>query len=234
MWQTALAGGLLGLVSSLHCVGMCGPLALALPVQQFSKAGQSLAYTAYHTGRVTTYSLLGLLFGWAGRGVYIAGLQQWLSVILGVVTLFLAVHYFIPRKQLQFSWMQRFTQWVQQWMGRFLRQGKKRHYFLLGMTNGLLPCGMVYIAVAAALSSSSMGNAVVFMAMFGAGTLPAMLALTSLRYILSLDIRRQFRKAVPWFITAMGVILILRGLNLGIPFISPVMAEAPPDPVICH
>lgn len=234
MWQAALAGGLLGLVSSLHCVGMCGPLALALPVQQFSRWGQTVAYAAYHTGRVTTYSLLGLLFGWAGRGVYIAGLQQWLSVILGIVMLFMAFHSFVLKHQVQFSRLQQFTQWVQQWMGRFLRHGQKRHYFLLGMTNGLLPCGMVYIAVAAALSSGSVANAVVFMALFGAGTLPAMLALTSLRFALSLNVRRRFRKAVPWFITAMGVILILRGLNLGIPFISPVLAEAPPEPVICH
>lgn len=119
-------------------------------------------------------------------------------------------------------------------MGRLLQSQHLHHYLLLGMANGLLPCGMVYLAIAGALSTSSVGESVLFMASFGAGTLPAMLALSLFSVHIKLTLRQQLKKVIPYVVVCMGVLLILRGMNLGIPFISPATARAPQDVISCH
>jgi sulfite exporter TauE/SafE len=116
-----------------------------------------------------------------------------------------------------------------------LRSGKYIFsYLLLGMANGLLPCGMVYVAIATALTTSTVNGSVLFMTMFGLGTLPAMMAIGYFGTSLSLNLRAAMRKAVPYGIALMAVVLILRGMNLGIPFISPVLQSAPGAAVECH
>lgn len=234
MWQALLAGGTLGLISSFHCVGMCGPLALSLPIQHLPKVQQYNALLLYNAGRVLTYSLLGLLFGTAGRQLFIAGWQQWFSVALGVFILLLALHYFFLKNLWEPRWMQRFHFQVQQWMSRFLQSGRAGAYGLLGMANGLLPCGMVYLAIAGALSTQEVSQSVLFMFAFGAATLPAMLGLSLLGLRIDLSVRRSIKKMMPLVVAAVAVILILRGLNLGIPFISPVLAGDPGQAASCH
>jgi sulfite exporter TauE/SafE len=234
MWQAAIAGILLGLVSSFHCVGMCGPLALALPVHHLQKRQQAFAVLLYNTGRVITYSLLGGLFGWLGRGIYIAGFQQWFSIAMGLVILLLAFLYYFLNRSFSNAWLRSFHTSIQSIMGRLLRSPRLYHYLLLGMANGLLPCGLVYLAIAGTLSTTSIGESIVFMASFGTGTLPAMLALSFFGVHIKLSIRQQIKKAVPFIIAGMAVLLILRGLNLGIPFVSPVLADAPQPVISCH
>src|ERR1035441_277600 len=78
---------LLGLVGSLHCAGMCGPLALALPAAGNTTAGYLLGRVAYNTGRIITYCLLGIVFGLAGWTFLLAGLQRWTSIALGAAAL---------------------------------------------------------------------------------------------------------------------------------------------------
>lgn len=234
MWQAAMAGILLGLVSSFHCVGMCGPLALALPVNHLPKKQQAMAVLLYNAGRVFTYSTLGALFGWLGRGIYIAGFQQWFSVTMGIVILILAFFYYCLNKPYSFSWLRSFHSAIQHIMGRLLRSPRLHQFLLLGMANGLLPCGMVYLAIAGTLSTTGVGESVVFMASFGTGTLPAMLILSFFGVHIKLSFRQQIRKAVPFIIAGMAVLLILRGLNLGIPFVSPVLADAPQPVISCH
>lgn len=234
MLTVIIAGTLLGLVSSFHCVGMCGPLALALPVHHLQKAQQAIAIVLYNIGRVITYSLIGGLFGLAGRSIYIAGFQQWFSITIGIVILMLAILNYFLNNPLSPKWLSSFHYTIQGLMGRLLKSPRQYHYLLLGMANGLLPCGMVYLAIAATLSASSVSESILFMASFGAGTLPAMLALSFFGVHIKLSIRQQLKKAMPYFVAGMAVLLILRGLNLGIPFVSPVMANAPQPVISCH
>jgi sulfite exporter TauE/SafE len=119
-------------------------------------------------------------------------------------------------------------------MGRLLRSPRLYHYLLLGMANGLLPCGMVYLAIAGTLSTTSIGSSMLFMAAFGTGNLPAMLILSFFGVHIKMSLRQQIKKAVPFIIAGMAVLLILRGLNLGIPFVSPVLADAPQPVISCH
>lgn len=235
MITEAITGGLiLGAFSSLHCIGMCGPLALALPVQHLPVWQQRIAALMYNAGRIVTYALFGLLFGIAGRSLYLAGFQQWLSIISGAVILLFIVNYYLLKKAWQPKWTLRLHTAVQQLMIKTLRTNRKEAYLLLGMINGLLPCGMVYVALAAALNFNEVQQSVLFMSGFGAGTLPLMLLLSIAGSSFSFSIRARIRSVVPYLMTVMAVLLIARGMNLGIPFISPVMASEPSAAIPCH
>jgi sulfite exporter TauE/SafE len=141
---------------------------------------------------------------------------------MGILILMLALLYFIQKRTIHLSFLNRFYQSVQNIIIRLIRSSTGIVGFLLmGMANGLLPCGMVYIALAATLSLPQISQSIAFMALFGAGTLPAMMLVGYAGQMIKPGIRRSFQKAVPVFIVLMGAVLILRGLNLGIPFISP-------------
>src|SRR5436190_12053286 len=176
LWSLVLSGFTLGAAGSLHCVGMCGPLSLALPVHHLSKTGKFLSFLLYQFGRIIIYSSLGLIFGLAGRRIYISGYQQGFSIILGVIVLVLAAMYFIQKHSVHLSFLNRFYLFVQKMMTKLLRSKANAFSFLMiGIANGLLPCGMVYIAIAATLSLTQVIHSVLFMAMFGLGTFPAMM-----------------------------------------------------------
>lgn len=234
MWQAAIAGSVLGLVSSFHCVGMCGPLALALPVHHLQKMQQAIAVLLYNIGRVITYTTLGAIFGWLGHRLYIAGFQQWFSIVIGSLILVFVVLYYFFNRSFNPIWLRFFHSRIQNGMVRILRAPRLPHYLLLGMANGLLPCGLVYLAIAGALSTTSIEASMGFMAAFGMGTLPAMLLLCFLGVHIKISLRQQLKKAVPFVIAGMAVLLILRGLNLGIPFVSPVLVDAPKAVISCH
>lgn len=230
-----LSGFTLGLAGSLHCVGMCGPLSLALPVHHLSKTKKFVSLLLYQFGRVITYSTIGLLFGLAGRRIYISGYQQWFSIAMGILVLSLAILYFVQRKTVHLKFLNRFYFFVQQQVSRLLKSATGPSGFvLMGMANGLLPCGMIYIALAATLSFTEVAQSVGFMAMFGAGTLPAMMLVGYAGQMLNPDWRSHLRKLIPVFISLMGVLLILRGMNLGIPFISPQLPMYQGNAVVCH
>lgn len=229
-----IAGLSLGLFSSFHCVGMCGPIAFALPYQSSSVTRQILSRLSYHFGRIATYTLMGILFGFLGRQFYLAGVQQWFSITLGALILILLVYYMFARKRLQPGWVLRLHSGLLNYMSNKLNNSGPMNFFLLGMANGLLPCGMVYLAIAGALSSNSISGAAAFMAAFGLGTLPMLLTLHWFGHMVGLQFRNQLKKISPFVIAGMGVLLILRGLNLGIPFISPVLESARTGAVSCH
>ncbi|MFI5187258.1 MAG: sulfite exporter TauE/SafE family protein [Chitinophagales bacterium] len=233
-WQFIIAGLTLGLIGSLHCVGMCGPLSLALPIQYLYKGQRIVAIIFYQIGRVITYSTLGLIFGLAGRRVYLAGFQQWFSIGMGILILFLLVQYWLFRKRVQPGLFNKFYLAIQKLMIKILKTRGMIPFLFFGIANGFLPCGMVYIALAGALVTTEVQHSILFMAMFGMGTMPAMFAVIFFGRFFSLRVRNSFRKIVPVFISAMAVILILRGMNLGIPFISPVLQSAPATAVSCH
>ncbi len=230
-----LSGFVLGAVGSLHCVGMCGPLALALPVHHLPKTARFFSLLFYQLGRVATYSFLGLIFGSVGRGLYLAGFQQALSIIMGIVVLTSLVMYYGYRYAFQPAFLSRLFQSIQRFAMRLLQSEKNiASFLLLGVANGFLPCGMVYIAVASALTAPSPVDGALFMAMFGLGTLPAMLALGYFGQMISIRVRLNLRKLVPVFIGIVGVLLILRGLNLGIPYISPALPAVNESAAACH
>ena len=234
LWPVIIAGLSLGAVSSLHCVGMCGPLALALPIHHLSKTSQLLSLLFYQFGRVITYSLFGLLFGLAGRGIYVAGFQRWFSMLMGIAVLLLVVFYWIKKSPLQPLVFRSGFSRVQSLMMKAFRARKTAGSFVLfGMANGFLPCAMVYVAVAGALTIVQVSYSVLFMAMFGAGTLPAMMIIGYFGRMASLPVRNMFRQSIPFFITIMGIVLILRGMNLDIPFISPIMPDKMTPAVNC-
>lgn len=234
MWPVITAAGVLGLMSSMHCIGMCGPLAMALPVHHLSRAGQLLSMVLYHTGRVLTYSIVGLLFGLAGRGLYLAGFQQWFSIATGMIMLLLAVKYFAGNTHGYPKWVQAWYMPLQNVMRRLLKQTNAFSFLLFGMANGLLPCGMVYIAIIGAIGLSDPLQSAGFMMVFGLGTFPAMFLMSWFGIRISMDVRAKLKRAVPFVIAGMGVILILRGMNLGIPFISPVLGGQTGPVAGCH
>jgi sulfite exporter TauE/SafE len=212
----------LGLLGSFHCIGMCGPIALALPVHNGSATRRALAVLLYNSGRIVTYSILGLLFGLIGKGFAIFGLQQFLSVALGVIILLSVI---VPQRLLT-KW--NFTKNIFVWLGQvkaglsylFSRRNLSS-LFLIGILNGLLPCGLVYMALAAALGISDPVHSAMFMALFGLGTVPVMLSLSWFSDLINLKFRNGIRKSMPYVISIMAVLMILRGLNLGIPYLSP-------------
>ena len=226
-------GLVLGLAGSLHCVGMCGPLSLGLPMHETSTSRRIIALALYHLGRIITYSLLGLFFGLIGRRFYIAGMQQGLSIALGVMMMVAALQYFIFRYVYQPAFIRKIYSRLQQAMIRVMKNISLPNYVLFGALNGLLPCGMVYVAIAAAISTNGILTGTVMMASFGAGTLPAMFALALFGYMVKMPARNQLRRLSPYFVCAIGLVLILRGLNLGIPFVSPVMEDAPQPALNC-
>lgn len=230
------SGFLLGLISSFHCVGMCGPLAIAVPVQHLPVYQQRLAILQYHIGRILTYSLLGLLFGILGRHIFIAGLQQHVSIILGIsIIVIMLQQQFLPSlTHLHFA--KPFTNVLHDGIRYFWGNHSAASSLMLGMLNGLLPCGMVYFAVAGALACDAIANGVLYMAIFGVGTFPLMLAVhyAGSAY-LTLSLRKKVKQLVPVFVSLMGVLLILRGLNLGIPYLSPLIGNAQHGSTIsCH
>lgn len=234
LYEVIIASLVLGVFSSFHCIGMCGPLALALPYAHLGKGKQVLAIALYNLGRIFTYATLGLLFGLAGRRLYLAGMQQWFSIGMGVLMLLMAFQYFIRKKNIQPRFLNSFHYRVQSLMQVALGSKYIASGFLLGAANGLLPCGMVYLAIAGALSTGEVFNSVLFMAGFGLGTVPAMFSLAIIGLRVDMNVRRRIRSVMPVVIAGMAIILILRGLNLGIPFISPVMDQQAGPAVICH
>jgi len=234
MWVLFATAISLGLVSSLHCVGMCGPLALALPIRHLSPTGRTMALLTYHTGRLLIYGSLGAISGLLGRHIYLAGFQQAFSITVGIMMLL-----WIAARQL-FSMnrspaiVRKLFRPLEAFIGRLWQSPSKHSFLLLGMANGLLPCGMVYLALAGAFSFPQVWESIAFMLLFGTGTLPALLILSFSGRLIGPTARLYMRKAVPYLVATMGLLLILRGLDLGIPFVSPILAHGQGQAISCH
>jgi len=233
--QLLISALALGLFSSFHCVGMCGAIAFSLPVGHLPPSKKTAGILLYNLGRVTTYSTIGFLFGLIGSRLYIAGLQQWFSIIAGIVIILAVLQYMFKKPLMHLPGFNKVQLVIQDIIGKFLRSKSLSELFLLGMANGLLPCGLVYFAVIGAVATGSTFNAVAFMALFGFGTLPAMFLFSYFGVSINVSVRNKMKKAVPYFLTIMGMLLILRGLGLDIPYVSPVLPHVAHTEVIdCH
>ncbi len=221
-----LAALSLGFLGSFHCVGMCGPIALALPLNNKSKLARLFGALFYNSGRVITYSLLGGFFGLAGKSFILAGYQQGLSIALGILILIMV---FLPENSMNRLQLNReiysFIAKLKATFSTLLQQKNYSSLFFIGILNGLLPCGLVYLGIVGAIATGDSLYGAAFMATFGLGTIPAMLSLALLGNSLSLNFRNKIRKSVPIFIVVMALLLIVRGLNLGIPYLSPKMSK---------
>jgi len=212
----------IGLIGSAHCIGMCGPIAVALPLKDHNWISKIGGGILYNLGRTVTYGIMGLLFGLLGQGIHMAGFQQWSSILLGIA-LILSVWfpYFFKQKL-------NLTNLVSGYAGRLINNLRslfsQRSYsslLLIGLLNGLLPCGLVYVAIAGAINTSTILSGALFMILFGLGTIPMMLIVSLTGNAISTGLRNKLRKVVPYFIVLLGVLFILRGMSLGIPYISP-------------
>lgn len=215
------AGFGIGLLGSLHCVGMCGPLALALPTGRLNPVDRILSIIFYNSGRAFTYALLGLLIGITGSSIAFFSAQQWVSVISGM----LIIMYFISNYtifQIRFKPFRQFQESIKNGIGKRIHAGLKApSYFMVGLLNGLLPCGLVYVAIAAALPAGSVMASAGFMLAFGLGTMPAMMAMMVMKGRIKPKLSFALNKILPAFLLILGFLLVLRGSGLGIPFISP-------------
>jgi uncharacterized protein len=219
---------LTGLVGSLHCLGMCGPIVIGLPLHQQSFAKKMIESLFYNLGRVVTYGLMGALFGLFGKGIQLAGLQQWASIGLGVVLIISAIWPFVFKQRMGIARVS------DRYSGRLVRslrslfqldQGRQSasigRLFLIGLLNGLLPCGLVYVALAGAVNTNEVISGTLYMMIFGLATIPALFALSLLGNAIVMKIRKKFSKLITAFIILLGILFILRGLDLGIHMISP-------------
>ncbi|RQO30072.1 hypothetical protein DBR32_10810 [Taibaiella sp. KBW10] len=217
----ALAMGFLG---SFHCIGMCGPLALSLPVQHLKGFKKVWGILLYNLGRVVTYGILGYILGFASKQFAFFGWQQKISIAVGSIFLAYLLFTLLPVRlgaANGFSVKVPWRKTVLQALGQLYQNKKTGSVFLIGLLNGLLPCGMVYMALAGAFATSHQWESTLFMMAFGMGTLPAMMSLSLLGNFISIRFRNSIRRAGPYLIGLMGLLLILRGLNLGIPYLSP-------------
>jgi hypothetical protein len=219
MLISALIFGLLG---SFHCVGMCGPIAFLLPVDRHNPVKRVLQIMSYHAGRLLTYGSIGLLFGFLGRRLDLFGFQQYISVAVGVLMV-LAI--LVPSKVFGryngSSFMYRWVGKVKNALGAELKRKSMDSFFTIGFLNGFLPCGLVYMAVFASIAAGSAFEGGVYMVFFGLGTIPLMTTATYLGNFLNATFKQRILKVIPVFVVIVGVLFILRGLGLGIPYISP-------------
>ena len=213
---------ILGLLGSMHCVGMCGPIAFMLPVDRENSWRKATQVFLYHFGRILTYSIMGLLFGLIGKGLYLFGMQQQLSIGLGIFMILAVTLPFVFVKKLKitgpyYKWLAK----LRSSLGSLLKKRTYKALFTIGILNGFLPCGLVYMAIIAAVASGGALEGAMYMAFFGVGTIPLMtIAVYSSKFI-STKFKLRIQKLVPVFVVLIGVLFILRGMGLGIPFISP-------------
>ncbi|KAA3610303.1 MAG: sulfite exporter TauE/SafE family protein [Calditrichaeota bacterium] len=208
---------ILGTVGSLHCVGMCGPIVLALPqTENPTKLHFLTGRLVYNLGRIVTYFILGLIFGGLGKVISLAGFQSTLSIVLGVLIL---ASLFLPISK-TLDVINTSPLWRKTLGGLF----KKKSFSALagiGLLNGLLPCGLVYTALAGAIAASDSLYGAMFMFVFGMGTIPALIVVSIVGRITKINWQGFIKRALPVTMFVLGILLILRGLSLGIPYISP-------------
>lgn len=211
-----------GLISSLHCIGMCGPIAMMLPVDRNNQAKKVTQILTYHLGRITAYGSIGLIFGLLGKGFFMAGLQQQMSIIVGICMILIVI---MPTQLFsKFNFSRPIFNIISTIKSKLGKQFKSKSYqslFIIGLLNGFLPCGMVYVALFGAIDMQSAALGSLYMLLFGLGTIPLMSSVLYFNSFLSLPIRNKIQRVIPFVAFSIGVLFILRGLGLDIPYVSP-------------
>lgn len=209
----------IGLFGSIHCIGMCGPLAFAIPVNSNGFWFLLWDKLVYNWGRIIGYAVLGLIMGLLGRQFWLSGLQQGVSVLSGILIILAALSRLLKISVVKGKWVSNLTMPVNRLLS-YAFQHKAGH-LMIGILNGFLPCGFVYLALVGAVNTSSVSAAVQYMAWFGAGTLPLMLLATVGSGYINTGVRKKMNKVVPYFMLCLGIWFLLRGMALNIPYLSP-------------
>ncbi|ASU31955.1 sulfite exporter TauE/SafE family protein [Mucilaginibacter xinganensis] len=209
----------IGLFGSVHCIGMCGPLAFAVP----SFHSRWLLVVAdkiiYNLGRIVSYSLLGLLFGFIGRQLWMFGLQQGISLASGMLIILAGLSRLYKVRLKDKNILSIFLLPINRLLSYALKH--KAGHFIVGVLNGFLPCGFVYLALVGAINTTTPLAATQFMFWFGMGTFPLMLLATVSSGFVGPVVRRRINRTMPYLMVCLGFWFILRGLNLNIPYLSP-------------
>lgn len=217
------SGIILGLLGSLHCLGMCGPIAFMLPLDRSKPEKKFLQLSLYHLGRLFSYGLLGLAFGLVGKSLQLFGFQQKLSIAIGILMILLVV---IPSKyysKLSLTGpVYKAIGKVKSKLGAELKKQAPDTFLTIGFLNGFLPCGLVYMALFAAIAMGSAFQGGLYMVLFGLGTIPLMTTAVYASTFFGSNVKTKIRKWVPAFVVLIGLLFIVRGLGLGIPYLSPV------------
>lgn len=221
----------LGFAGSLHCAGMCGPIVLAMPAVGPTVTTQVAGRLAYNGGRLVTYGMLGVIFGSFGQLLGMVGVQRWVSVGAGLVIL--AGLFAWPVRN-GASLIGRPVSQLKRALGKLLQRRTVGSQFLFGGLNGLLPCGLVYVACAAATATSSLLSGLQYMLLFGLGTVPMMFGLGIAGRFLHARLQGRVQRVIPVALAVMGVLLILRGMSLGIPYLSPDLSAVGAGSCCCH
>jgi len=211
-----------GLISSLHCIGMCGPIAMMLPIDRSNPAKKVIQIMLYHIGRLSAYASLGLIFGILGKGFYMAGIQQHLSIIVGILMIVIVL---IPERvfmNYNFSKpVYKLLSNVKTSLGNQFKRKSPDALFTIGLLNGFLPCGLVYAALFGAIAMQNVTLGVTYMLLYGLGTIPMMSAVVYISNFLSIPLRSKMQKIIPVVTVIIGTLFILRGLGLDIAYLSP-------------
>jgi len=225
------SGILIGLVGSLHCVAMCGPLVMAVNYNRKS-LGQNILY---HSARVFSYILIGLLMGLLGSSIAWVGVHEWVSILVGVAILLIALLPAFKFSKFSNRWEQAILTPMKRKLLKTVSSNKPLTMLSLGFLNGFLPCGVVYVALAASIATADVYNGALLMSGFGLGTWPMLFGVIfGLRYFKS-NMASKFKMAVPVFSILIGCLLIMRGLALDIPYVSPILYSVfGPDITICQ
>jgi len=221
MIEIILTGFIIGLGSNFHCIGMCGPIALAVPVHRKNNLTILSGAIQYNIGRVITYGILGAIIGTIGLTINTLGILQGLSIISGIALILYAWKKYIGNIFRFKSSAVSIQPLLNKGLGKVIRSKSPFRLFFLGLLNGLLPCGMVFIALTNALLTGDIIPSSIAMIAFGIGTLPAMIGVIFMMNKITQQTRQRMTKIVPYLLTIVGLLIILRGLNLGIPYISP-------------
>ncbi len=220
----------IGLFGSIHCIGMCGPLAFAIPITENKWWLIITDKILYNLGRVITYTILGLLIGFIGKQLWIYGLQQGVSLLSGLLIIMAGLTRLFKIRLEGSKFLSAVTRPVNTLLSYALRHHSG--HFIIGIVNGLLPRGFVYLALAGALNTSSPVTSAQFMFWFGAGTFPLMLLATISSGFIGPIVRRRINRVIPYVMVCLGFWFILRGLNLNIPYLSP--AKQVGGVTVCH
>ena len=217
-----ISGLVLGFLTSFHCVGMCGPIAIALPLHGNSKSQKLFGGVLYNLGRTTTYIIFGFILGLLGQSLGALGFQRWVSIVTGTLMIITVLSPSLFKSN--FSTPGIFNSLlskVKLALKKLFSIKSRGSLYLIGLLNGLLPCGPLYMAFIISTGTGSAINSAIFMLMFGLGTIPLLFAITILGNFISIAVRNKINNFLPILIVIIGILFILRGLNLGIPYLSP-------------
>lgn len=219
MHWTALIFGLLG---SFHCIGMCGPIAFMLPVSRDNEVKKFVQILLYHLGRLFAYGTIGLAFGIVGETINLFNLQQHLSILTGILMICIIILPSLSSSKFKMSGPITIAIGrIKTSLGGLLKKKSPDMFFTIGVLNGFLPCGLVYVAVFGAVATGQALVGSLYMILFGLGTIPLMTTVVYSRSLISQEMRQKVRKVVPVFVVIIGVMFIIRGMGLGIPYLSP-------------